>query len=243
METASQSLLSSVLGTGFAVAFLHAALPTHWLPFVLAAKGQGWSPGKTLAVTVGAGIGHVLATALLGVLVVWIGLEANEAIGRVFPALAGGVLIAIGLYYLVRQVRGRAGHHHWELRRVGVRSPGHRHELPIDPASARSTEIIRAEQPRRSDLAVIAGLLTLLTFSPCEAFLPVYLSGLPFGWRGFAVLSLALSAATLSGMVLFTWATLAGLGRLPLQRLERFESGILGALLCLLGLIVFVFEA
>ena len=241
MEAASQSLFNSVLGTGFAVAFLHAALPTHWLPFVLAAKGQGWGSAKTLAVTAGSGLGHVLATTFLGVLVVWVGLEANEAIGRIFPALAGGVLIAVGLYYLVRQVRGRAGHHHWSIRRTGGGRPGHRHELRCDTVSGRGTAI-RAEQGRRSDWAVIAGLLTLLTFSPCEAFLPVYLSGLPFGWTGFAILSLVLATATLSGMVLFTWVTLAGLGRLPLDRLERFESGILGALLCLLGLIVIVFE-
>jgi hypothetical protein len=28
-----QPILLSLLGTGFATAFLHAALPTHWLPF------------------------------------------------------------------------------------------------------------------------------------------------------------------------------------------------------------------
>lgn len=230
-----------MLGTGFAVAFLHAALPTHWLPFVLAAKGQGWGPAKTLAVTAASGLGHVFATTFLGVMVVWVGLEANEAIGRIFPLLAGGVLIAVGLYYLVRQVYGRAGHHHWTIRLPGSHSPGHGHKPPSDTVSRRGTEI-RADQRRRSDWAVIAGLLTLLTLSPCEAFLPVYLSGLPFGWTGFACLSLVLAAATLSGMVLFTYATLAGLGQLPLDRLERVESGILGALLCLLGLIVMVFE-
>lgn len=241
MEAASQSLLNSVLGTGFAVAFLHAALPSHWLPFVLAAKGQGWGLAKTLAVTAGSGLGHVLATTVLGFLVVWVGLEGNEAIGRIFPVLAGSVLIAVGLYYLVRQLRGRAGHHHWTIRLPGGRSPGHRHEPPSDTVSGPESEI-RAEQRRRSDWAVIAGLLTLLTLSPCEAFLPVYLSGLPFGWTGFAILSFVLVAATLSGMVLFTWVTLAGLGRLPLDRLERFESGILGALLCVLGFIVLVFD-
>lgn len=45
----------SIASTGFAVAFLHAAIPTHWLPFVLATRGQRWSTAKTLSVTVLAG--------------------------------------------------------------------------------------------------------------------------------------------------------------------------------------------
>jgi hypothetical protein len=45
----------------------------------------------------------------------------------------------------------------------------------------------------------------MLTLSPCEGFLPVYLSGVQFGWRGFVVLSIILAIATLAGMTLFTW--------------------------------------
>ena len=33
-----QPILLSVLGAGLATAFLHAALPTHWLPFVLVGR-------------------------------------------------------------------------------------------------------------------------------------------------------------------------------------------------------------
>lgn len=40
----------------------------------------------------------------------------------------------------------------------------------------------------KCDKAVILGLFRLLTFSPCEDFLPVYLSGIKYGWAGFVVL-------------------------------------------------------
>ena len=33
-------ILLALLGGGFATAFLHAALPTHWLPFVLVGRAQ-----------------------------------------------------------------------------------------------------------------------------------------------------------------------------------------------------------
>ena len=87
----------------------------------------------------------------------------------------------------------------------------------------------------KSDLAAVLSLLALLTFSPCEGFLPVYLSGISYGWVGFLALSLVLAAATLAGMVVLTWISLAGFQRLRLHALERLENGVLGATLCLLG--------
>jgi ABC-type nickel/cobalt efflux system permease component RcnA len=95
---------------------------------------------------------------------------------------------------------------------------------------------------KKSDKAIITGLLLLLTLSPCEGFLPVYLSGIQYGWGGFAFLSLTLAAATMSGMIFFTWLTLAGMKHLRLEVLEKYETGILGSLLVVLGLIVLVFE-
>lgn len=123
-----QSLLLSIMATGFAVAFLHAAIPTHWLPFVLASRGQGWTKIKTLLVVASSGGGHVLFTTILGVLVVWLGIETSQWTGNIFPWIAGGALILFGLYYLVRQLRGHGhGHHHWTFGR------GHGHEHDHGP--------------------------------------------------------------------------------------------------------------
>jgi len=36
----NDTVLTTILITGFGVAFFHAAIPTHWLPFVLAARAQ-----------------------------------------------------------------------------------------------------------------------------------------------------------------------------------------------------------
>jgi len=47
----NSSVLTTVAATGFTVAFFHAAIPTHWLPFVLTGRARGWSRAKTLAVT------------------------------------------------------------------------------------------------------------------------------------------------------------------------------------------------
>jgi len=66
--------------------------------------------------------------------------------------------------------------------------------------------------------------------------------GAQYGWIGFALLSAILAIATVAGMVVLTWLTLAGVEKLKLRNLEKFESGILGGVLCLLGMLIILFE-
>ena len=89
---------------------------------------------------------------------------------------------------------------------------------------------------------MIAGLVALLTFSPCEAFLPVFLTGAKYGWFGFALLSAILAIGTVAGMIVFTWLTLLGLQRLRFKALEKYEPITVGVVFCLLGLIIILFE-
>ncbi len=244
----NQATLAPIVVTGFSVAFLHAAIPTHWLPFVLTARVQKWNKSKTLLITTLAGCGHVLFTAALGFLVAWGGINLSDKIGGWFPWIAGGALLAFGFYYAIRQIRGQGhGHSH----HLGGHSPddhGHEHSHgreghghPRDHEHDCELDDIQPP-PRKSDWAAITSLLALLTFSPCEGFLPVYVSGVRYGWTGFFLLTLILSVATVAGMVVFTWLTLAGMEKLKLQFLEKYERGILGGLLCLLGLLVILFE-
>lgn len=358
----TEAFFLSIVATGFVVAFAHAAIPTHWLPFVLAGRGQRWSKTKTLMVVALCGSGHVLFTTVLGALVVWLGIETSKWTGNVFPWIAGGALILFGLYYLVRQARGGGhGHHHFggghshgghshgghshvahgddhgshdkgghdhasETKRIDtghgvlllevfgvpprfrmrtesaaaalpraaalsletLRPDGsgqafsfaeragylesleeipepheftvslslshgdhaHRHEVRFEEhqhaPSVQPAAIAPASGPRsagivKSDRAVVLGLFTLLTFSPCEGFLPVYLSGITYGWTGFVVLSAVLALATIAGMVIFTWLTMSGMERLRLGFLERYESGILGGLILFLGVGIIFF--
>ena len=238
--------------TGFTVAFLHAAIPTHWLPFVVAARAQHWKKPKTLAVTGVAGAGHVLFTIALGVLVVWGSMVINSRIGKAFPVIAGGALIALGLFYLVRQIRS-TGHSHLFGSHSHYKHEHHTHDHHKHPHALahehedmdREDDIATIRQwwsQRRSDWVVIAGLFALLTFSPCEAFLPVFLIGAKYGWIAFALLSAILAIGTVAGMVVFTWVTLAGVEKLRFRGLEKFESGILGGVLCLLGMLIILFE-
>lgn len=239
----------TLLATGFAVGFLHAVIPTHWLPFVVAARTQRWTKTKTLAVTGLAGAGHVIFTTALGVLVVWGGMAINNRIGYAFPFLAGGALIALGIFYLVRQLRGDHGHvhllgsHSHEHHSHDHADDHHHHHHDVDESIEEEERAIEQDWSRqRSDWATILGLMALLTFSPCEAFLPVFLTGAKYGWLGFVLLSAVLAIATVAGMITFTWLTLLGLQRFRFKMLEKYEPLIVSAVFCILGFLVIILE-
>ena len=241
----------TLLTTGFVVGFLHAVIPTHWLPFVVASRAQRWSRTKTLTVTGLAGAGHTFFTTALGVLVVWGGMTINSRIGNAFPYLAGGALIALGIFYLIRQIRGGHGHvhlfgshshHHHDHDHDHDHSHQHHHDSVDETIEEEEREIEQDWSRQRSDWAAILGLLALLTFSPCEAFLPVFLTGAKYGWLGFVLLSTVLAVATVAGMITFTWLTLLGLQRLRFKILEKYEPLIVSAVFCVLGILVIVVE-
>ena len=192
-----------------------------------------------------AGSGHVLFTAVLGFFVAWFGIALNDKYGRWFPWIAGGALVLFGLYYVIQQLRGKGhGHSHaldahsHDAHHHSHNEGGHSHGEHEHPHHDEEL----AEPPRKSDWGAIASLLALLTFSPCEGFLPVYVSGVRYGWSGFFLLTVILSVATVAGMMVFTWLTLAGMQKLKLGILEKYERGIMGALLCLLGVLIIFFE-
>jgi ABC-type nickel/cobalt efflux system permease component RcnA len=234
--------LSTIISTGFAVAFAHAALPTHWLPFVLAARAQHWSRARTVAVVAVAGGAHVIFTTLLGALIVWLGIEISHELGEIFLMIASGVLVLIGLFYLWRQFNGRQHEHHHSLSRLWSKGePVHHHDGHDHNGHDHSGHTHDVHE-HRSDRIAIGSLVSLLTFSPCESFLPVYLSGVPHGWSGFAALSLTLAIATLGSMIGLTWLTSFGMERIRLTALDRYENLIVGTLLVLLGGAVYLFE-
>jgi hypothetical protein len=176
-----------------------------------------------------AATGHACFTATLGLIVAWLGIALSDRIGALFPWIAGGALIAFGLFYIIRQLTGRP-HTHLHLGHEG-HSHDHAHSQPENRMSF-----------SKSDLAAISSLLALLTFSPCEAFVPVYVSGVRYGWHGFALLTIILTVATIAGMVAFTGLALTGIEQVKLRSFEKYEAGVMGALLCAVGVLIILFE-
>lgn len=209
---AEQSVLLSLLGGGFVAAFLHAALPTHWLPFVLVGRAQRWSMARTLLAVVAAGLAHIVTTAVLGGLIVAAGLALDQWIKGVLPHLSAVLLFLFGAFYLTRAT----------LRR---------------PVPASGPPLTEAE-PAVSDRAAFIGLVAMLAVSPGEVLLPIYLSASSEGVAALGLLSLVFAAGTVMGMAVFTGLARAGASILRLERWARYEGAVLGLALIALGLMV-----
>jgi ABC-type nickel/cobalt efflux system permease component RcnA len=236
----NSTILTTIALAGFVAAFRHAAIPSHWLPFVFVGRTRGWSRKKTLGIVLLAGSGHLATNTVLGFCIAWFGFKLDEKTGSFFPWMLGGLLVAIGLYFCWRQWRhGTSCHHHHEAGKdaeAGADQHGHGH--PHWDEKLQDTALAA-----KSDWTAIGGLFAMLTLSPCEAFLPIYLLGVPFGWKGFCLLSAVLAVATVGAMTLFTWLTLRGFDRFKLNRIERYEAGLLGVLFIVFGIMVVVLES
>lgn len=207
-----QPVLLSVLGAGFATAFLHAALPTHWLPFVLVGRAQRWGRSEVLAAVAAAGLAHIATTALAGILIVALGLAMEQWIAGLLPGLSAVLLFAFGAFYL-----GRA--------------------LLRQPALGGPAPVVLAE-PSVSHAAAFWGLVAMMAVSPGEVLLPIYLSQAMQGPLTLVALTLMFASGTVLGMALFTLLARAGWSVLRLERWARYEGVILGLALILIGLLV-----
>lgn len=209
--TETQLLLPLLVG-GFVTAFLHAALPTHWLPFVLVGRAQGWRlPTVMLAVTT-AGLAHITSTALVGALIAGLGLALDPWLGGHLPTLAALVLFGLGGWYLWRA---------WRL-----------------PATAEAVAL--QPQSSISDRAAFLGLVVTLALTPGEVLLPFYLSQAEAGLPTLAGLTAVFALGTVLGMALFTGLAWLGWSVLKLERWARYEGAALGLALIVVGVLVLI---
>jgi nickel/cobalt transporter (NicO) family protein len=211
-----------ILITGLFISVLHSMIPTHWLPFVMASRTQKWSWSKTQSILLIAGLGHVIMTTLLGAIIFVLGLGVFHQIQAYFILVASS---SIGLFGAFQIYQYRNGHKHSHCDNT------HEHHHHTDELKKKS-----------HDGWAILSLLSLLTFSPCESFLPVYLSAVGYGWRGFLMLSVVLAVGTLMTMLSFTWISTKTINRYKMDWLEDHEKLITGVGLIILAVIVFIIE-
>lgn len=207
-----QDVLLSLVGGGFAAAFLHAALPTHWLPFVLVGRAQRWTLPKMLTAVATAGLAHITTTAVVGGLIIAAGMALDQWVVGFLPHLSAVLLFLFGAFYLVKSA----------IRR---------------PIMAGGPALDLAE-PTVSHAAAFWGLVAMLAISPGEVLLPIYMSSAQEGLTALILLTVAFAAGTVLGMGVFTTLARAGASVLRLERWARYEGVVLGLALIALGLLV-----
>ncbi len=198
-------LVGAVAGVGV----LHTLMPDHWVPIALLARQRGWSKAETAEAAFQAGVGHVVSTLAIGVLV-WI---AGVAFAHRFGALVEGAgsvaLIAFGAWFAV------AG---WRELRHSPPESGHEHAHP-HAASGRT------------------GLLIILGSSPMVEGIPAFFAAARYGAALIALMAFVFAASTIGTYVALCLFSIAGLGRVRLGALERYGEVLSGVLIALVGVV------
>lgn len=223
--------------TAVSLGFLHTVLgPDHYLPFVAMARIGNWSLAKTTVITLLCGFGHVLSSAVLGIvgILLGIGVEKLEAVESTRGELAAWALIAFGLVYFVWGMRAayrNRPHTHRGLEGGIVVEADHRpHQLEVPQCVSESS--------RHASMTPWI-LFTIFVFGPCEALIPVLIFPAATGqitsvwWVTFLF-----GITTLVTMTTIVVALLLGVMLVRIQSFERFGHAAAGAVLLSCGLAI-----
>jgi len=207
-------VFSALATAAVSVAALHSLAPDHWAPFAAVARARGWSTARTVRVTLLCGFGHVTASALLGLLGLFFGLEVLQSVGRRMEAWAGILLILFGLGYAA-----------WGLRRAaGARLHGHVHH--------------HYDHVHDPEKATVWSLFLLFSADPCVAVMPILFAAAPLGAARTAGIVLLYEAATLLTMVALVLPARAGVKMLRFRFLDKYGDATAGGAIAAVGLVV-----
>lgn len=231
-----------------------AAGPDHYVPFIAMSRAGRWSFARTLAVTTLCGLGHVLSSVLLGVIVIIIGqqiLSRVEWLQEQRGNVAGWLLLGFGLAYLawgiVAAIRNRP-HSHLHVHADGtVHAHAHTHtgeHLHVhEHAGEPRTAHRHAHEP-----ALAAGgqagmprltpwiLFTIFVFGPCEPMIPLLLgAAAKFNMLGVLLMSTVYAVLTIATMLAMVTVAHFGLRKVASAHLERYMHASAGAAVAACG--------
>lgn len=190
---------------------IHALIPNHWLPLIAVGKTEKWTKSQTLSATVITGVAHTLSTILIGVIVGLIGYKLSAKYSAISETIAPAILIALGLTYILLDLRKH--HHHHEF----------------DQAA------LRAKSGRSRRIAVLTSLSIAMFLTPCFEIEAYYFQAGTIGWAGIFIVSAVYLFITVAIMLSLVSLGLKGIAHLRSGFLEHHEKLITGIVLILLG--------
>ena len=102
-----------LVGAVVTVGVLHTIVPDHWVPITLIARQQGWTKAQTATAALKAGVGHVLSTLLIALIVWGAGVVFAERFGHYVDTASSLALMGFGGWIAVSALREmRSGHRH-----------------------------------------------------------------------------------------------------------------------------------
>jgi hypothetical protein len=222
-----------LVGAVAAVGVLHTMVPDHWVPITLIARQRGWTKTETARAAFKAGIGHVLSTLAIALMVWFAGVAVAQRFGQWVDTIASAALVGFGLWIAVsawRDLQGHSAHGHAHDSRHAEGSPEHEHAH-----SGHDHDPVRASKNKNR-----TALLLILGSSPMVEGIPAFFAASKYGAGLVALMSIVFGAATIATYVLLCVSSTAGLQRVRLGAFERYGEVLSGAFIALVGLAFWV---
>ncbi|MDE2482562.1 MAG: hypothetical protein KGN02_10270 [bacterium] len=224
-----------------AVGVLHTIVPDHWAPIALLARRSGWSRAFAVRTAVQAGAGHVLSTLAIAVVVWGLGVVAARTIGHALALVSSAALVLFGgyvAYQALRELRDGHDHEHHghahEHRHADGTVHIHWHEHHDEDLHALDGTVALHEHAHAA--AGAASLAFILGSSPMIEGIPAFFAAGRYGVVQLGTMAAVFAAATIATYAALVWASLAGLERLALGRVERYGELLSGIFIAALGL-------
>jgi len=221
--------------TAISIGFVHTLLgPDHYLPFIVLSQAKKWSLKKTMSVTFLCGLGHVLSSAILGLVGVAVGISLKKlvAVESFRGNIAAWLFIAFGLVYMVISIRNllkgrKHSHSHFH---IDGESHFHEHEHHKEHTHIHGKDVVRTTPWI---------LFLIFVFGPCEPLIPILMypaakNNIP----GTVLVTLLFSAVTIATMMSIVLAFKLGLNKINLKPVEKFSHLIAGTMIFLSGMAI-----
>ncbi|MFT3753024.1 MAG: hypothetical protein QM800_09160 [Paludibacter sp.] len=199
------------------LSLIHALIPHHWIPIIAISKTEKWTNKEAIFATFITGLSHMISTIVIGIIVGFIGIKLAESYSSITSIAAPTILLAIGIVYLILDLRAKHHHHHFELEEV-------------------------ATKHKKSKTAILTSLSIAMFLTPCVEIEAYYFQAATFGWAGIFIVSAVYLVMTLLFMFGLVYLGLKGVNKLNLSYLEHHAKRITGLVLIALGIVAYFVE-
>jgi nickel/cobalt transporter (NicO) family protein len=228
-----------------ALGVIHTVLgPDHYVPFVMMAKAEHWSPWKTALITFLCGLGHVGSSIAIGAGLAAGGTAVSSWGDSRWSAfqdwrgdLAAWLLIGAGAAFFVwGMIRAKRNKPHTH---VHLHEDGAYHEH----SHAHRDEHMHVHAVGEQHHSLTPWVLfTIFIFGPCESLVPLMLAAwsAPGGGGLSAVVLVAgaFSLATVATIMGVVGVLLMGVSRIPIGKFDRYSLAAAGVALALCGVAI-----
>lgn len=199
--------ISSIL-----LSVIHALIPNHWMPLIFISRSEKWEVRETIFISMITAVAHTLSTIVIGIGVGVLGYKLAVKYEYITTLVAPLVLIAIGLFYFIKDVIHHHAHDHF-------------------------SSVMKLAGNKK---AIITSMLVAMFFSPCLEIEGYYFTAGLQGWPGIITVSMVYLFITVAGIMLLTYAGIKSMAKFDFEFLEKHEKKITGLVLIAIGVFNFL---